>query len=229
MKFPIIAVIATTILAGTGAQVQAATTTLSKFIRVETPATNPALAQENAQAFYLHLASNGAALLYVEVQNGRGLAVLDVTDPAKIQRVAETELPRGSAFDFIRNIGDNAALLRYRDGSGFALLNVKNSLRPVLVAAPAFAEVKTSESLGQTGQLVVLASATTYLASEPQTYRVLDTSNNSTPVALATIPGVTERVENSATGTLFLLNGDGVTVVRRLRVEAEHEAQLSGQ
>lgn len=229
MKFPIITLIATTILAGTGTQLLAAQTPQSNFIRVETPAGNRALAQENAQAFYLHMTSDGAALLYVERQNGHGLAVLDVTDPAKIRQVAETELPKDSAFDFVRNVGDNAALLRYRDGSGFALLNFKNGLRPVLVAAPAFAEVKTAEPLGQTSQLVVLASARTYLPSEPQTYRVLDTAVKTTPTVLATIPGVTQRVENTETGTLFLLSSDGVTAIRRLRVEAQHEAQFSAQ
>ena len=43
---------------------------------------------------------------------------------------------------------------------------------------------------------------------------------------LASIPEVKQRLAKSDTGTLFLLNKDGVTVVRRLRVEQEHQVEL---
>jgi hypothetical protein len=193
---------------------------------VETPANNTELAQKGAQGFYLHMTSDGGALLYVEKQDGRGLTVLDITDPTKFRQVADAELPTGSAFDFVRNVGDNAALIRYRDGSGFALLIFTRSRRPVLEAAPLFAQAETSESLGHTGLLVAVAETTSDPSGDPHTYRVVDTASYSAPQALATIPAVTQRLENSETGTIFLLNSDGVTVVRRLRVEQEQQAEL---
>jgi hypothetical protein len=55
----------------------------------------------------------------------------------------------------------------------------------------------------------------------------MDTANATGPELLATIPAVTERVVNGDTGTMFLLNRDGVTMVRRLRVEAEHQVELT--
>lgn len=227
MKFPIGTLVATMILAGTLVQVQAAERPDSKAIRVETPANHPELAQEGAQALYLHIADDGRSLLYVEKENGSGLAVLDVTDPARIRRVADTEFSAPSAFDFVRNVGDNAVLVRYRDGSGFALMNLKHSRHPVLAAAPEFAQAETYESLGETGLLVAVAQTRLLSPIDATTYRVLDTAYHSAPMALATIPAVSQHVENSETGTLFLLNSHGVTAVRRLRVEQEHQAELT--
>jgi hypothetical protein len=227
MKFHINTLIATMIVAATGVQVQAATRPHSNTLRVETPAHFPVLAEENAQAMYLHKTGDGSALLYIEEQGGRGLSVLDVTDPAHVRRVAHTSLPSGSAFEFVRNVNDNVALIRYEDGSRVALLNMKNSRRPVLETAPALAEVAYSERIGQTGMLTTVAENSTARAADPTTYSVMDTANATGPELLATIPAVTERVVNGDTGTMFLLNRDGVTMVRRLRVEAEHQVELT--
>jgi hypothetical protein len=64
---------------------------------------------------------------------------------------------------------------------------------------------------------------------EPRSYKVVDTSNPSQPALLASIPVVKQRLSNPDTGTLFLLNSDGITVVRRLRVEQEHQIELAQQ
>jgi hypothetical protein len=58
---------------------------------------------------------------------------------------------------------------------------------------------------------------------------VLDTLNPSQAGLLASIPAVKQRISKPDTGTLFLLNDDGVTVVRRLRVEEEHQTELDQQ
>jgi hypothetical protein len=84
----------------------------------------------------------------------------------------------------------------------------------------------TSEALGQTALLVTSSEVPIHPFGDPRNYKVVDTSTPSHPAMLAKIPEVEQRLSKSDTGTLFLLNKDGVTVVRRLRVEEEHEIQL---
>ena len=106
------------------------------------------------------------------------------------------------------------------------MLSFKHYKYPVLVNSSALENAETSEALGQTALLVTANGATTYRFDDQRNYRVVDTSNQFQPGVLATIPEVMQRLTNSDTGTLFLLNRDGVTVVRRLRVEEEHQIQL---
>jgi hypothetical protein len=47
----------------------------------------------------------------------------------------------------------------------------------------------------------------------------------SVPTQLATVKDVKHRATNHETGTTFLLGSNGLTVVRRLRVEAEYKVQ----
>ena len=194
---------------------------------METPTNNPQLLEENAEAIYLHLTGDGRALLYVEKHDGRGLAVLDVTDPAKIRRIADPELGVNSAFDILRDVDDNSALIRFRDGSGTALLSFRHKRSPVLVSAPKFA-AGSVETLGASGLLLADRADAPRVPTDP-TYEVMDTAVNTAPVLLSTIPNVRQRVTNEETGTLFMLNRHGVTVVRRLRVEQEHEAELMSE
>jgi hypothetical protein len=58
------------------------------------------------------------------------------------------------------------------------------------------------------------------------TYKVWDDSKTSHPNLLATIPGVTQRLSNEDTGTLFFLSKNGITVVRRLRVEEDYKIDV---
>lgn len=226
MNFPITSLIAMTLLAGAGLHVRGAERPHNYALRVETPANNPALAQNNPAAFYLHTSGSGRTLLYVEKQDGSGLAILDVTDPGRIRRTAEISLAAHSAFDFEQSLGDNAVLIRYRDGSGVALLNFMHSQRPVLAAAPSIDRASSFETLGQTGLLAVAAEAFNSPAEDLQTYRVLDITGRTGPSVLLTVPDVRQRVANDETGTLFLLNSHGVNVVRRLQAEQQHQAEL---
>jgi hypothetical protein len=219
--------IATLLVAATGVHVQAATRPHSDTLRVETPENYPVLAEENAQAIYLHKTADGSAFLYIELHGGRGLTVLDVTDPAHVKRIGEISLPTSSPFVFVRDINDNTALIRFSNGSGFALLNFRNSSHPVEQTTPELAEATYFEKIGETSMLTATAEKTGIPAGYPMTYNVLDIAKASGPGLLATIPAVTQRAENTETGTLFLLNGDGVTMVRRLRVEAEHQIELT--
>jgi hypothetical protein len=223
------ALLATAILAISGATAHAVTRPHSNTIIVETPDNLPMLAQTDAEAMYLHDTTDGRTFLYVEAQNGQQLTALDVTDPARIQRIAQTTIPGNAAFEFVRSVGDEDALIRYRNGSGVALLSFKHYKHPVLVNSPALDNADISEALGQTAVLVTSNEVTTQPLSDPRGYKVVDTSNLHQPGVLATIPAVMQRLAKSDTGTLFLLNKNGVTVVRRLRVEEEHQIELIQQ
>jgi hypothetical protein len=178
----------------------------SRTIVVQSPSNLPVLAQLNSEAMYLQKSGDGRTVLYVESAEGTELTALDVTDPAKIHRLAETQLVVPSRFDFVESVGNHNVLVRYRDGSGEALLSFKHCKHLVLSDASALTGTETAENLGETG----LLSASTNAAIGPivdsdPTYKVWDNSKASHPNLLATIPGVTQRLSNEDTGTLFLL------------------------
>jgi hypothetical protein len=197
----------------------------SRTIVVQSPSNSSVLAQNDSDAMYLHLTGDGRSLLYIEAEDGRTLTVLNVTDPAKIQRVAQVRLAATSAFDFIQPVGDDRALIHYRNGSGDAVLSFKNYKHPELVAASPLGGGHTFSKLGETAMMSTSANVASDPISDP-TYQVWDNSKASGPDLLATIPGVTQRLAKQDTGTLFLLSKDGVTVVRRLRVEEDHDINV---
>ncbi len=199
----------------------------TRTIVVLSPSDTPVLAQANSEAMYLHKRGDGRTVLYVESAEGTKLTALDVSDPGKIRRVAETELVVPSRFDFVESVGSDNAVVRYRDGSGEALLNFKQYKHPVLGDASALTGTEAAEKLGETA----LLSASTNAVAAPivdndPTYKVWDDSKAAHPNLLATIRGVTQRLSNEDTGTLFLLSGNGITVVRRLRVEEDHKIDV---
>jgi hypothetical protein len=53
------------------------------------PADLPELARGRGEAMYLHRTSAAQAILYIQRDQGRKLAILDVTDPAKIRAVGQ--------------------------------------------------------------------------------------------------------------------------------------------
>ncbi|MGB8480444.1 MAG: hypothetical protein WCE63_16680 [Acidobacteriaceae bacterium] len=203
----------------------------SKTIAVESPDALRVLAYKNPAAMYLYDTNDGRTLLYVEAKDGRALTTLDVSDPSDIRRIAQTNISAPSAFDFVQDIGEQAALIRYRDGSGIALLSFKHYKRPTLMAAQAFEKGAVSKPLGATGLLLTSLPAGNQDASrplpEPRNFKVMDATNPVQPVLLATINGVLQMRSKDDSGTLFFLNRDGITVVRRLRVEQEHQADLN--
>jgi len=199
----------------------------SRSIIVQSPSDLPALAQANSEAMYLDKRADGKTVLYVESAEGTKLTALDVSDPGKIRRLAETKLVVPSRFDFVESVGNDSELVRYRDGSGEALLSFKQCKHPALGDASALTGTEAAEKIGETA----LLSASTNAAVAPivdndPTYKVWDDSKASYPTLMATIPGVTQRLSNDDTGTLFLLSKDGVTVVRRLRVEEENKIDV---
>ena len=71
----------------------------SKTIVVESPADLPDLARGRGEAMYLHRTSDAQAILYIQRDQGRNLAILDVTDPAKIRAVGQVSIDAPCSAD----------------------------------------------------------------------------------------------------------------------------------
>lgn len=201
--------------------VQAQANTQSNSVVVESSSNLPEIAQRQSEAMYLYDTEHGQTLLYLEQNAGRTLAILDVTDPARIRAIRQVSVDARGPYDFVRAASDSAALVEYRDHSGFAVIDFKKYKQPVLVETqwrdPARAETLGSNSL-------LLASTPTPSVPDPDPqYQVVDVSNPSKPATLATVKGVQERLDRRDTGTVFLLGSNGLTVVRRPHVEEEYE------
>ena len=205
--------------------VQANASVRSKAIVVEFPSDLPELAQGRSEAMYLHHTGNAQAILYLEKDQGRKLAILDVTDPAHIKAVGQVSIAAPSTYDFAQSLGNSVALIRYRDHSGFAVISFKNYKQPVLTAEPDYLHPANAQSDGPNGLLLVSANGPSALAREPQS-EVLSISGSSGATPLATVQNVIQRVDRPQTGTIFLLNDHGVTVVRRLGAEREHQTEV---
>jgi hypothetical protein len=204
--------------------VQANASVRSKAIVVEFPSDLPELARGHSEAMYLHHTGGAQAILYLEKDEGRKLAILDVTDPAHIKAVGQASIAAPSTYDFAQSLGDSAALIRYRDHSGFAVISFKNYKQPLLTAEPDYLHPANALSDGPNGLLLVSANGPSATAREPQ-YQVLSISGSgATP--LATVQNVIQRLDRPQTGTIFLLNDQGVVVVRRLGAEREHQTEI---
>ncbi len=219
MKLEIRTLAALTALALAASCASATSRPHSNSIVVETPSALPVLLQTGAEAMYLHSTGDGRTLLYIETQAGTSLSVLDVSNLARIHSVAQAPLAARGPYDFVQDVGDNGVLIRYRDGSGVALVDLSRKTAPVIVEEPALQHASGAQTFGRTGLLLTSDRA---LATSPhrlQTYYIMDTEEITRPSLLATVPAVAQQLTRPDTGTLFLLNSNGVTVVRRPALE----------
>ena len=81
--------------------------------------------------------------------------------------------------------------------------------------------LSTAETLGESGLLVARQNYM-YVPAVARDYQVVDIAA-SYPAQFATVKDVKHRVTNDETGTTFLLGSDGLTVVRRLRIENDYK------
>jgi hypothetical protein len=206
------------------ASVQAGAVVRTKAIVVESPADLPELARGRGEAMYLHRTSDGKAILYIEKEQGRTLAFLDVTDPASIKAIGQVTLEVPASYDFVQDLAESAVLIHYRNHSGFAVIGLKDYRQPTLKSEPAYLHPSRVEAEGSSGLFLISGSRASAPAREPE-YEVLNISNPSNPTPLATVQGVIQRLDRPSTGTVFLLNDQGLTVVRCLAAEQEHQTE----
>ena len=191
---------------------------------VEEPADLPEMAKTPGQSLFLYKTPDGGIYLYVEQQNGARLAIFDVSDPAKIKAAALIALNAPEAFDFVRYLDDRTELVRFRDSGRRAELDLRNPKSPTLKITSSLSGPGHTESLGQTG-LIMINGHYRYVGSEGHDYNLIDVSNPAHPIPIATIKQVKHKVVNEETGTTYLLGSDGLTVIRRPRVEEEYKVE----
>jgi hypothetical protein len=201
----------------------------SNKIVVVSPADLPELARVSGQAMMLHATGDGRTLLYVEQNHGARLAVFDVTEPAHVKEEGSARLDAPGAFDFVSSLGDDAELVRFRNGHGEAVLNLHKVKAPTLIAIQGLDSQGSTERLGDDGLIVANQPNVQADANNPN-YQVVDLSNPLHPHPVADVNQVREKITNDETGTTFLLAADGLYLIRRPAVEEEHfihEWQLS--
>jgi hypothetical protein len=175
----------------------------------------PPQAHLSGQAMTLHLIDPGKLYLYVEQDGGKSLAVFDVTDPHKIRFKNTVSLNARGAFDFVETASPNQLLLRYRDGSGNCLLDLRRPKAPTLrsLEEPAIESyvAPIADSTADKKEMDSDSSAVT-----ARNYEIMVPAA-SRPVAI--IKGVVQQQTDVGNGTTYLLGDEGLTVIRNIRSE----------
>jgi hypothetical protein len=202
--------------------VQAEIKSPSGSLIVEEPSDLPETARIPGQSLFLYQVRDRTTYLYVEAQNGARLAIFDVTDPAKIKAVNSVLIHASGAFDFVRYLNDRTELIRFRDGGQLAELDLREPKSPTLKAS--LGTTGNMESLGQSSLMMINAHYR-YVGGVGHDYRLMDVSHPAHPITVATIKQVKHKVVNEETGTTYLLGSEGLTVVRRPRVEEDNKIE----
>jgi len=190
----------------------------SKGMIVMEPVDLPAPARSQGSSMFLYSDQHGATYLYVEQQKGSQLSIFDVSDPAKIKLAGSAALNSPGEFEFVRPLNSRAMVVRFENGGGMGILDLRRSSAPHLTPVQAGVDLNGEEAAGQMDYTASVRTA-------PHDYQVLDL-NAKTPVLLLTVKDVHSKVVNQETGTTFLLGSDGLTVVRTISKEDEHKMAL---
>ena len=173
----------------------------------------PEKAHRAGQAMKLHLVSPDTLYLYVEQDNGRSIAVFDVSHPSKIALKAFVTVDAPASFDFVETVGRHTELIRYTDGSGNALLDLSKPKLPRIKTMAATASEAYVLPIREAG------SGISGVVTKPLAdYQVILPSR---PQQILTVREVIQQLRDEANGTTYLLGSDGLTVIRNLKSEAD--------
>ena len=188
------------------------------------PADLPELARVTGQAMMLHDTMDGRTILYIEQNHGARLAIFDVTDPAHVKAEGSAQVDAPASFDFVSSLGGDAVLVRFRNGQGEAVLNLRKVKTPTLNMTQG---LNFQGSMEFWGDNVLIADKQPSLQSyiSDTDYRVVDISDPLRPNSVIDIKQVLEKITNYDTGTTFLLTPDGLYLIRRPPVEEEFRSR----
>ena len=166
----------------------------------------PVATQQLSEAELLHPVSCDTSYLYLEQRGGTQLLVLDVSDPGHARLKASVALPVRSSFRFVQPLNRTQELIRYDDGSGYAVLHLEHAKQPFVTAANTNGSERLEPGLVSPPPLEAVA---------PQEYRLIDKNGAATP-----IPGVLQIATDAENGATYLVGEHGLTIVRDPHVEA---------
>lgn len=194
---------------------------ISDNLIVVPPSDLPEQARQAGEAMLLHDTIDGRALLYVEQSQGARLAVFDVTDPAHIKGEGSVQLDAPGPFDFVSALGSGAEVVRFRQGQGSAVLDMRKVGRPSLRRVQGLTLQGMIMSLGADGFTVT--SQTDSNARSTRDVQVVDTASLGNSNRVFDVKEVREEVTKPETGTTFLLTPSGLYEIRRPVVERQNE------
>jgi hypothetical protein len=163
------------------------------------------------------------------IRHGAWLVIFDVTDPANVKQDSAARLDAPGSFDFVSSLGDHAELIRFQDGQGEAVLDLRNVKLPTIKMIPGLTFQGSTEHLGNDG-FMISNQASVPSNSKAVDYQVIEIASSREPNRVYEVKQVRQEVTNDETGTTFLLTADGLYLVRRPAVEEEyfiHEWQMS--
>jgi hypothetical protein len=172
------------------------------------PADLPALAQQTGEAMFLYDRFDGRTLLYVEQNQGASLAAFDVTDPVHIKGEGSMRLSASGPFDFISPLGNQAELVRFRQGQD-AVLDLPRWRDPQLKTLPALT--------WQDSAFTVAGEANDGLPARD--YPGIDSLTGYELSRMFDVKQVRADLNKGDTGTTFMLTDSGLYVIRRPGVE----------
>jgi len=218
--------LAITLAASAAIGTQGASAGSSNDIVLVPPAGLPELARKAGEAMFLREAHDGRTVLYIEQDQGTVLAILDVTDPRHVKSDGSVRLDVPGVFDFISDLGSRAALIRFRQGQGSAVLDFHDDKRPSLKIIQGIPMQGSLVRLGNDGFAVTSpVEATPALSDSFVDTSVIDIANLPDRVRVFDVKRVREEITNEETGTTFLLADDGLYLVRRPSVERDKESR----
>jgi hypothetical protein len=199
----------------------AAYASASNNIILVPPTALPEAARQSGEAMLLHTTVDGRTLLYIEHNQGARLAILDVTDPNQIKSEGTVQLDASGPFDFVSALGEQAEIVRFRQGHGNAVLDLHK------VEVPTLRKVDGLTLQGQTmplrGDGFILRTPTGADARSAGDYEVVDTATSLELNRVFDAKQVQQESENKDTGTTFLLTQSGLYLVRRPAVEMDRK------
>jgi hypothetical protein len=184
------------------------------------PTDLPALARQAGEAMFLHDAIDGRTILYIEQDQGARLAAFDVTDPVHIKGERSVRLEASGPFDFVSPLGNQAELVRFRQGHEDAVLDLPRVKDP---------QLKTVQGLTLRGPITGLSNDGFTVAGEAsgvppaRDYQVVDAVNLRELNRVFDVKQVRAEITKADTGTTFMLTEDGLYVIRRPAVESIHQ------
>jgi hypothetical protein len=177
----------------------------------------PLSAQQGGEAMFLSETNAGRTLLYIEQNDGAQLAILDVTDPARVKSKGTARLDAVGAFDFVSSLGEQTELVRFRQGQGEAILDLHRV--PTLNRVPGLEVGSSTIVLGEDSSRVNGPLANTDATESARDYQVLQTGESPPFARLLEVKQVRQETTNPATGTTFLLAEKGLYLIRRPALE----------
>jgi hypothetical protein len=181
------------------------------------PTALPESARHTGEAMFLHDTLDGKTLLYIELSQGSGLAILDVTDPGRVRAVGSVKLDATGPFDFVSTLGDRAELVRFQQDQVDAVLDLHAPQAPTLRTVKGLSLQGPATRLGEDGFMVTNQTA----AKAPSTrdYQIVDAATSQELYRVFDVKQVREEITRTETGTTFLLTDGGLYLIRRPAVE----------